>query len=177
VGPGHAPHLRGRHAPAAVLRAAVHAGGGFAPKLYLWAQAGGVQADEILKFKAPYLNLRFFDRARGLLRVWLGLLDAAEPVVGAAGSRRGRRRPSATRGASASSARRARHLRLLMSLAAVDWIMSLDPHWYSTIFGSSWSSARALGAVVRGGGAGALRAARADEPRAAGGALSTISAS
>jgi hypothetical protein len=24
---------------------------------------------------------------------------------------------------------------LLMSLAAVDWLMSLDPHWYSTIYG------------------------------------------
>ena len=22
-----------------------------------------------------------------------------------------------------------------MSLAAVDWMMSLDPHWYSTIYG------------------------------------------
>ncbi len=24
---------------------------------------------------------------------------------------------------------------VLMSLAAIDWVMSLDPHWYSTIFG------------------------------------------
>ena len=24
---------------------------------------------------------------------------------------------------------------LTVSLASVDWIMSLDPHWYSTIFG------------------------------------------
>ena len=57
-----------------------------------------------------------------------------------------------------------------MSLAAVDWIMSLDPHWYSTIYGLIHGRRPgAVGAVVRGGGAGAPRAARADEPRAAAG--------
>jgi hypothetical protein len=36
---------------------------------------------------------------------------------------------------------------LLMSLAAVDWIMSLDPHWYSTIFGFIMVAGQALTAL------------------------------
>jgi hypothetical protein len=33
---------------------------------------------------------------------------------------------------------------ILMSLAAVDWIMSLDPHWFSTIFGFIMVAGQAL---------------------------------
>src|SRR5215207_5935548 len=32
----------------------------FAPKLYLWARPEAVQVDEILRHKAPYLNVPFF---------------------------------------------------------------------------------------------------------------------
>jgi hypothetical protein len=37
---------------------------------------------------------------------------------------------------------------ILMSLAAVDWIMSLDPHWYSTIFGLIIVVGQGLGALA-----------------------------
>ena len=103
----------------------------FAPKLYLWARPEAVAADEILKFKAPYLNMTVLRsmRAVGLLRLLEVLRDAAEQVVGGAGSRRGGRH----RGRHAALPRRQRagpvFFILLMSLAAVDWIMSLDPHW------------------------------------------------
>ena len=39
----------------------------FAPKLYLWAQPDVVAGDEILQFKAPYLNLPFWRDPRGRL--------------------------------------------------------------------------------------------------------------
>jgi hypothetical protein len=56
--------------------------------------------------------------------------------------------PSATRGASASiSAPGLVIYVVLMSLAAVDWIMSLDPHWYSTIFGFIMVVGQALSAL------------------------------
>ncbi len=108
----------------------------FAPKLYLWARPEAVQADAILQQKAPYLNVPFF-AIRGVIyfAVWMLLAyflnkwstqqDAGEVAVTEADTRRFR----------VVSAPGLLVYILLMSLAAVDWIMSLDPHWYSTIFG------------------------------------------
>ena len=51
---------------------------------------------------------------------------------------------------------------LTMTFASVDWIMSLDPHWYSTIFGLLFIVGQGLTAfafVDRG-----ARAAVATEP-------------
>ena len=59
-----------------------------------------------------------------------------------------------------------------MSLAAVDWLMSLDPHWYSTIYGLILVVGQGLSALsFARRGAGDAVAARADEPRAADEAL------
>ncbi len=108
----------------------------FAPKLYLWARPEAVQADAILQQKAPYLNVPFF-AIRGVIyfAVWMLLAyflnkwstqqDAGDVAVTEADTRRFR----------VVSAPGLLVYILLMSLAAVDWIMSLDPHWYSTIFG------------------------------------------
>jgi len=108
----------------------------FAPKLYLWARPEAVQADAILQFKAPYLNVRFF-AVRGVIYflVWIGMAyllnkwsdqqDAGEVAVTEADTRRFR----------VVSAPGLIFYIILMSLAAVDWMMSLDPHWYSTIYG------------------------------------------
>jgi hypothetical protein len=108
----------------------------FAPKLFLWARPDAVQADEILRHKAPYLNLAFFT-LRGAIYfvVFLGLAYFLN-----------RWSTEQDRGAVAQTEADTRRFRvisapglliyvLLMSLAAIDWIMSLDPHWYSTIFG------------------------------------------
>ena len=108
----------------------------FAPKLFLWARPDAVQADEILRFKAPYLNLWFFT-IRGVvyfvlflalayfLNKWSTEQDAGAVAQTEADTRRFR----------VVSAPGLLIYVILMSLAAVDWIMSLDPHWYSTIFG------------------------------------------
>ena len=37
---------------------------------------------------------------------------------------------------------------LLITFAFTDWVMSLDPHWYSTIFGVLFLAGQALGAVA-----------------------------
>jgi len=108
----------------------------FAPKLFLWARPEAVQGDAILQFKAPYLNLPFF-AVRGAIYfvVWIGLAyflnkwsaqqDAGEVAITEADTRRFR----------VVSAPGLIVYIILMSLAAVDWLMSLDPHWYSTIYG------------------------------------------
>ena len=108
----------------------------FAPKLFLWARPDAVQADEILRFKAPYLNVPFFT-LRGVIYfvVFLALAYflnkwSAEQDRGAVAQTE-----ADTRRFRVISAPGLLIYVLLMSLAAVDWIMSLDPHWYSTIFG------------------------------------------
>jgi hypothetical protein len=103
--------------------------------LFLWARPEVVQTDRILQQKAPYLNVPFFTvRAVGyfafwllcmfLLTKWSAAQDRGEGVT-LADSVRFRK----------VSAPGLLFLVLTVSLASVDWIMSLDPHWYSTIFG------------------------------------------
>ncbi len=107
-----------------------------APKLYLWAQPEAVRTDAILQAKAPYLNVQFFViRAvvyfgvwlvcSMLLNKWSAQQDAGQVGITEADTRRFR----------VVSAPGLLVYVLLISLAGVDWVMSLTPHWYSTIFG------------------------------------------
>ncbi|HKE82684.1 MAG TPA: hypothetical protein VKB50_02980 [Vicinamibacterales bacterium] len=101
--------------------------------LYSWSVPGAAEHDALLRWKAPYLNVPFFlIRAAVYFGVWsfIALLYY-----------RHSRGQDAT-GDPAVSARLRRLsgpaiivLALTQSFASVDWIMSLTPHWYSTIFG------------------------------------------
>jgi hypothetical protein len=120
----------------------------FLPQLYLWARPEAVRADEILQHKAPYLNVWFFIiRAVVYFLIWLFCAtylnrwsvaqDRGEVGVTEADTRRFR----------VISAPGLLAYVLTMSLAAVDWLMSLDPHWYSTIFGFIIVAGQALCAL------------------------------
>jgi hypothetical protein len=101
--------------------------------LYEWSHAEAVAEDPLLRWKAPYLNVPFFlVRAALYFGVWsfIALLYY-----------RGSRGQDAT-GDLRVSARLRRLagpaiivLALTQTFASVDWIMSLTPHWYSTMFG------------------------------------------
>jgi hypothetical protein len=101
--------------------------------LYEWSHAEAVASDPLLRWKAPYLNVPFFlIRAALFFGCWsfIALLYY-----------RGSRGQDTT-GDPLVSARLRRFagpaiivLALTSSFASVDWIMSLTPHWYSTIFG------------------------------------------
>jgi hypothetical protein len=104
--------------------------------VFLWARDEAVQADPILLQKAPYLNVEFFVvRAviyfafwlvvMFLLNKWSASQDRGEAAVTPEDAVRFR----------TVSAPGLLFLVLTVSLASVDWIMSVDPHWYSTIFG------------------------------------------
>jgi hypothetical protein len=120
----------------------------FLPKLYLWARPEAVHADEILAHKAPYLNVWFFIiRAVVYFLIWLFCAtnlnrwsvaqDRGEVGVTEEDTRRFR----------VISAPGLLAYVITMSLAAVDWLMSLDPHWYSTIFGFIIVAGQALCAL------------------------------
>jgi hypothetical protein len=120
----------------------------FAPKLYLWARPEAVSADVILQAKKPFLNwpfwviravayFAFWMLGSMLLNKWSAAQDRGEVAVTEADTRRFR----------VVSAPGLVLYVLLMSLAAVDWIMSLDPHWYSTIYGLIMVVGQALSAL------------------------------
>ncbi len=103
-----------------------------ATSLYVWARPEAA-ADEVLQRKAAYLNLPFFVvRAVLYVAVWSLLAwrvsswsrrqdDAPDPA-----------RAARLRGLSAVGLV---VLSLTTTFAAIDWGMSLAPHWFSTIYG------------------------------------------
>ena len=102
-------------------------------QLYVWAVPENVSASPLLTHKSPYLNVPFFlIRAAFYFAVWILFTRALSRMAG---------RPETY-----SDPNRQRLFRglasvgiivyfLTMSFAAIDWLMSLTPDWYSTIFG------------------------------------------
>jgi hypothetical protein len=101
--------------------------------LFSWSVPGAAEHDALLQWKAPFLNVPFFlIRAVLYFGIWsfMALLYY-----------RGSRSQDVT-GDPGVSARLRRFagpgiivLALTSTFASVDWIMSLTPHWYSTMFG------------------------------------------
>ena len=101
--------------------------------LFEWSHHDAVEHDALLRWKAPYLNVPFFlTRAAIYFGCWSFIAVLYY---------RGSRGQDAT-GDPKVSARLRRLagpaiivMALTSSFASVDWIMSLTPHWYSTMFG------------------------------------------
>jgi hypothetical protein len=103
------------------------------PDLYVWARKAAVDADPLLQYKQPYLNVEFFlIRAIIYFVAWIGLTllltrwsreqdRTADPVI-------------ADRLRRASAGGIIVYV-LTVTFASFDWAMSLEPHWYSTIYG------------------------------------------
>src|SRR5688572_14964873 len=101
--------------------------------IYPWSDQAAVAADPVLQHKAGWLNATGFRlRALAYFTLWVVLALAALRLSG--------------RLDRASEPRTERRLRSLagpaiglyvisMTLAAVDWAMSLEPHWFSTLYG------------------------------------------
>jgi hypothetical protein len=101
--------------------------------LYPWLDADVVAADHLLQEKALYLNGPFFlARAAFYFAVWVGLAfflttwSAQQDRTGDA---------SLTKRMTAVSAVGIVLYAFTMTFAAFDWGMSLDPHWFSTMYG------------------------------------------
>jgi hypothetical protein len=103
--------------------------------LYHWATPEGA-ADPLIQLKAAYLNKTFFlVRAAVYFAIWIGLgftlagwsakQDVDAPVVPGPEDRKFRM----------VSGPGIVLFMLTVTLMSVDWMMSLDPHWTSTIYG------------------------------------------
>lgn len=103
------------------------------PHLYHWSHADAVATDEILTHKASYLNVPFFLlRAAFYFAVWnvlVFLLNKWSIEQDQSGD------PAVTKRMERLSAGGLLLFGLTMTFAAFDWLMSLDPHWFSTIYG------------------------------------------
>ncbi len=101
--------------------------------LFEWSDPAIVAGDEILQGKAGYLNVGFFAvRAVIYFAIWSGLA-----VYLSRKSVQQDRGDGAAILASlkAASAPGMMLFGLSITFAAFDWLMSLSPHWFSTIFG------------------------------------------
>ncbi len=101
--------------------------------LFHWSHTDAVATDSILQWKSPYLNLGFFiGRAVVFFAIWivLGWLLLRESVAQDADGD-----PARTLRLRKLSAAGLFLFAFSVTFAAFDWLMSLEPHWYSTIFG------------------------------------------
>jgi hypothetical protein len=114
--------------------------------LYPWAQTEVVAADPLLQQKAAYLNIPFvIARAVAYFAVWivLGRLLVTWSL-------------QQDRSADDTLTLRLQRLSgpglvlygLTVSFAVIDWIMSLEPKWYSTIFGMIFMVSFGLAAMA-----------------------------
>lgn len=103
------------------------------PDLYEWAHPEAVAADALLQHKSAYLNVPFFvGRAVIYFLTWAGaafLFSKWSDRLDETGDPRLAQR---MRNASAPGLL---VYGLTATFASVDWIMSLEPHWFSTMFG------------------------------------------
>jgi hypothetical protein len=112
-------------------------------ELYSWNDAVKVREDAILQGKAAYLNAEFFT-IRGLfyLAVWSGLATYFRRQSLLQDSTRD---PRATLRLQRWSGPAMILFALTITFAAFDWIMSLDPHWFSAVFGIYYFSGCVVG--------------------------------
>jgi hypothetical protein len=114
--------------------------------LYPWADAAHVADDPILQWKQPYLNAPFFlIRAAIYFATWnviAFLLNKWSLEQDETGD------PAIPRKMQKLSAAGLLAYGLTITFASFDWLMSLEPHWFSTIYGVLILGGQALSAMA-----------------------------
>ena len=114
--------------------------------LFPWAQPGGLGDDSILKFKRFYLSPNFFmTRAVIYFLIWLTLsylLNKWSQEQDRNGD------PAIAKRLEGMSGPGLILYGLTVTYATIDWVMSLQPHWFSTIFGMIFMMVGVLGAMA-----------------------------
>ena len=101
--------------------------------LYEWSRDSVVAADPLLRSKTGWLNTPFFvGRTILYLTLWLGFSTYVLRISHTQDRNGSLKTISRIKTASAIFIA---VFALSFTLASMDWIMSLEPHWYSTIFG------------------------------------------
>ncbi len=102
-------------------------------QLYEWADPVKAAADPLIQRKESYLNVPFFTvRTAVYFLIWIGM---AWLLSRWSAEQDHSDDPAPARRLAAISAPGLIVLGFSVTFAAVDWIMSLEPHWFSTIYG------------------------------------------
>jgi hypothetical protein len=113
--------------------------------LYPWSHPDLVQGDEVLMHKAPYLNSVFF-----LIRALFYFVGWT--LIAWTLSRWSRQQDEGDMSVNLKlqylSGGGIVFYTLTATLASVDWMMSLNPHWYSTLFGFLFVGGQGLSALA-----------------------------
>ena len=115
-------------------------------ELYEWARPEAVREHELLQAKEAYLNVPFF-----LIRQVLYFLiwGAAAFLISRMSARQDRGEdPGITRRMQLLAGPALAGYCLAITFASVDWLMSLQPEWYSTMFGVYLMGSQALAALA-----------------------------
>lgn len=115
-------------------------------EIYVWAQPEVVAHDALVQHKAWYLNPRdWIIRGVGYFAIWiffarvLNHLSKKQDVLSSG---------KIFRRMQAFAAPGLLLYVLTATFASVDWLMSLDPHWYSSLFGISFVGGHAVSALA-----------------------------
>lgn len=114
--------------------------------LYHWTHLDVVATDKILKFKSPYLNETFFTiRIVGYFVIWILFYfiltknSEKQDIT---------KDQSLTKKNVRNSAIFIPFFAITITFASIDWMMSLEPHWFSTIFGVYYFAGTFLSALA-----------------------------
>jgi hypothetical protein len=114
--------------------------------IYEWTHTDAMRADAVLRLKMPYLNVPFFvARAAVYFAAWTALVffltkwSREQDLTGD---------PRCAVSMRKLSGGGIVLLAFTVTFAVFDWVMSLDPHWFSTIFGMLFLGGQGLGAMA-----------------------------
>ncbi len=115
-------------------------------RLYEWTHADAVAGDELLRKKALYLNTPFFVvRAVVAFGAWFAVAYFLGKWSAAQDTRPDR---EINRNLQRLSGAGLVIYALTTTFTSVDWVMSLEPHWYSTMYGVLYMAGQALAALA-----------------------------
>lgn len=114
--------------------------------IFHWAHKDAAAVDEILKGKSPYLNETFFIiRVFAVLAIWGSFYFL---MIRNSNAQDKSRDQSLTKKNIILSAIFIPFFAITITITAVDWLMSLEPHWFSTIFGVYFFSSSVVASLA-----------------------------
>src|SRR5271157_1140923 len=115
------------------------------PSLYRWSHADLVAADAVLQHKQPYLNVTFFlIRTAVYFAGWILL----STLLNRWSADEDRGVPGAHRKMATLAGPGLVFWGFSINFMAVDWVLSLNPHWFSTIFGMLLMAGQGLSSMA-----------------------------
>ena len=114
--------------------------------IYHWTDAVAVEHDKILEWKAPYLNAKWF-----LIRAaiyFVGLCGFAFVFYKRSTSQDETGDHVHTRKLQMLAAPAIAVGALTATFAAIDWVMTIDPHWFSTMYGIYYFAGALVGIMA-----------------------------